>query len=197
MTKEEIKNKLKKAGYSVADDCSVITVYIGRDESIKNTVKKLKELFEKWNYDSSFSVKQRKSDDGKIVDRDAEDSDYSDEDVFSDMKGVSDEEDASYDEVMSDAQDTSYDEEMSDVQDASADPKSGKRAKTKKTEAIDKKGAKQALYEDPEEDTEDTGLLDDDDDDTLSGIEIDEEDMDMLLNEESIEFSLEDFGLGF
>ena len=45
--------------------------------------------------------------------------------------------------------------------------------------------------------SDDEGFLDDDDEDSLSDIKIDEDDMDMLLNEESIQFSLEDFGMNF
>lgn len=59
-TREEAKAKLRKAGYSVVDDNSVLTVIIAEDVSVKNTVKNVKELLTKIEYSASFGVRQHK-----------------------------------------------------------------------------------------------------------------------------------------
>ena len=58
ISKDEAKAKIKKAGYNVSVDGSLLTVIIEPGKSIKNTVKELKELFLKIDYNMSFSVKQ-------------------------------------------------------------------------------------------------------------------------------------------
>ena len=58
ISKEEAKAALKKAGYNVVDDNSVITVLIKEDQSIKKVVGKVRELLLGMDYHSSFGVKQ-------------------------------------------------------------------------------------------------------------------------------------------
>ena len=77
ITKEEAKSGLRKAGYNVVDDNSVITVLIREGENIKKTVAGVRELLIKMDYHASFGVKQE-----EFFDEEDEDPDNS----FSDIK---------------------------------------------------------------------------------------------------------------
>ena len=58
ITKEEAKSGLRKAGYYVVDDNSVITVLIQANGNLKKTVSDVRELLYGMDYHASFSVKQ-------------------------------------------------------------------------------------------------------------------------------------------
>ena len=58
ITKEEAKSGLRKAGYYVVDDNSVITVLIQGNANLKKTVSDVRELLYGMDYHASFSVKQ-------------------------------------------------------------------------------------------------------------------------------------------
>lgn len=139
ISKDEAKAKIKKAGYNVSVDGSLLTVIIEPGKSIKNTVKELKELFLKIDYNMSFSVKQSSlagNTDTDNVDEidEAEASDEIDSvDIGSSEKDVNEEKDF-------------FDDEDD-------------------LEEVDEK------------------------------LKLDNYDMDMILNESSMQFSLEDFGM--
>jgi hypothetical protein len=58
ISKEEAKAGLRKAGYNVVDDNSVITVLIKGTDQMKKTVSAVRELLLKMDYHASFSVRQ-------------------------------------------------------------------------------------------------------------------------------------------
>ena len=58
ITKEEAKSGLRKAGYYVVDDNSVITVLIQPGANMKKTVSDVRELLYGMDFHASFSVKQ-------------------------------------------------------------------------------------------------------------------------------------------
>jgi len=58
ISKEEAKAGLRKAGYCVVEDNSVITVLIKETDQMKKTVSAVRELLLKMNYHASFSVRQ-------------------------------------------------------------------------------------------------------------------------------------------
>ena len=58
ISKEEAKSGLRKAGYYVVDDNSVITVLIQANANLKKTVSDVRELLYGMDYHASFSVKQ-------------------------------------------------------------------------------------------------------------------------------------------
>ncbi len=60
MTKEEAKQKLRKSGYNVVEDNSVVTVYISPEKSMKNAIRDVKEKLYSWGYNASFGIKQHK-----------------------------------------------------------------------------------------------------------------------------------------
>jgi len=167
MTKEEAKLKLRKDGYQVVDDNSVVTVIISSETSLKNIVKDVKTKLASWGYEASFAVKQHKGElSADSADEEKDEVDYIDEES----------------------------EEILDEVEATGEEPVAEEAKpAKKTPAA--KASKKESTKDSNSDDE--GFLDDDDEDSLSDIKIDEDDMDMLLNEESIQFSLEDFGMNF
>ncbi len=152
MTKDEAKIKLRKEGYNVVDDNSVVTVLIAADASISKTVKEVEAKLKACGYEASFAVKQ-------VADG-------------SDIRAEEDKDDAP-----GDLEDTAIDqetEESEDTVDIASEDKD-----TEVTEASDK-SADNADETDPD----DHGYLDD-------------EDSDMLLTEEAVQFSLDDFGLDF
>lgn len=166
MTKEEAKLKLRKDGYQVVDDNSVVTVIISSETSLKNIVKDVKTKLASWGYEASFAVKQHKGElSADSADEEKDEVDYIDEES----------------------------EEMLDEVEATGEETVAEEKATKKAPAA--KASKKENTKDSNSDDE--GFLDDDDEDSLSDIKIDEDDMDMLLNEESIQFSLEDFGMNF
>ncbi len=154
MTKDEAKLKLRKEGYNVVDDNSVVTVLIAEDVSVSKTVKDVEAKLKALGYEASFAVKQVA--DGSTIQ--TEESDDTDE--------------AALDEAV----DTEQDAETE------ADPDEAAAAgEVSMTKASDKTGG---ADDSDDSDSDDTGYLDD-------------EDSDMLLTEDAVQFSLDDFGLDF
>ncbi len=60
MEKTEAVNKLKKAGYQVQFDSSIVTVLLEKNTSLTQEIKKLKAYFKEIGYDASFCIKQQK-----------------------------------------------------------------------------------------------------------------------------------------
>jgi len=58
MEKTEAVNKLKKAGYQVQFDSSVVTVLLEKKANVTQEIKKLKSYLQEIGYDASFGVKQ-------------------------------------------------------------------------------------------------------------------------------------------
>ena len=158
MTKEEAKQKLRKSGYNVVEDNSVVTVFISPETNMKNAIRDIKEKLYAWGYNASFGVKQHKG--------------------AEDMATEEAREEILEDEMI---------EEEAEVEvQAEAEAEAVVAAPAKDTlEAPAKVEATKAPAEESSDST-------DDDDEWF-----DEEDSDMLLTEESIQFSLEDFGLDF
>lgn len=157
MTKDEARHKLRKEGYNVVDDNSVVTVLIPADASVKKTVTEIEAKLKAMGYDASFAVKQvadgvvMESDDGL---NDQDESDVADIDIDADETGVSAE-----DEDQSSDNDAASSEEGSD---------------------------------DSAEDAGDTA-----DSEESEPEYFDDDDSDMLLTEDAVQFSLDDFGLDF
>lgn len=156
MTKEEAKQKLRKSGYNVVDDNSVVTVVISADSSMKNAIKDIKDKLNSWGFNSSFGIRQH--------------------------KGVI--EGAEMDET-----DEALDMELDDENEEIAEEEIENQ---KKTDAILTNDVE--VTDTTSADKSATVESDDSEDDDEY---YDEEDSDMLLTEESIQFSLEDFGLDF
>ena len=153
MTKDEAKHKLRKEGYNVVDDNSVVTVLIPVDASVAKTVKEIEDKLKAYGYEASFAVKQVA--DGKAMESASADS----------------EDDLPLDES---------DENISDA-DENTDA-------TKESEA--------PALDVPEANSGDDKPGKEED----NGGEIeyfDEDDSDMLLTEEAVQFSLDDFGLDY
>ena len=165
MTKEEARQKLKKSGYNVIDDNSVVTVVIDPEVSIKNALKDVKSKLNAWGYDASFGIRQLKG----AKDMGTGDS-LADSEEDINVSGTDDL------EVVSD---NSVEEKMPGVIDDD------------KSENV--KNEVKSSQENSNADDASEGETDSLDDDEY----YDEEDSDMLLTEESIQFSLEDFGLDF
>lgn len=157
ISKDEAKAKLRKAGYSVVDDNSVITILVPEKTNIKNVVKNVKELFLKNDYQASFGVRQTSSA------LDTNDEMLEDETELEDS-GI----------------DTDEDIDSTVVALGEKTTKSKTSSKKK-----DKKDSEDDFFDDEDENPENSD----------SSITLDEFDMDMLLNEESVQFSLEDFGM--
>ena len=62
MEKTEAVNKLKKAGYQVQFDSSVVTVLLEKNKNFTQEIKKLRAYLMEIGYDASFGVKQTKDD---------------------------------------------------------------------------------------------------------------------------------------
>ena len=62
MEKTEAVNRLKKAGYQVQFDSSVVTVLLEKRANITQEIKKIKSYLQEIGYDASFGVKQMKDD---------------------------------------------------------------------------------------------------------------------------------------
>ena len=159
VSKEEAKNKLRKAGYSLAGDNAVITVLVPEGTNIKNVVKNVKEIFVKIGYEASFGVRQTSSD---IAENDGE----------VDKEYVNDEEEL-------------VEEPLEEVLTKPITEKIEKKLSRKKEEKTPVKKEETDFFDDEDEDLENVD----------SKIELDALDMDMLLNEDNIQFSLEDFGM--
>lgn len=160
MTKEEAKSRLRKAGYTVSDDNSVVTVIISPDKAVKGVVKEVRDMLKSYGYEASFAVRQLRDATGHISD--ATDAAGSDEDAM-DAVYTHDEETASIDVPVGDS-----DEDKDDKAD-----------KDDSTSVIDEKAG------------EDTGEAKDDID------YFDDDDSDMILTEDAVQFSLDDFGLDY
>ncbi len=160
MTKEEAKSRLRKAGYTVSDDNSVVTVIISPDKAVKGVVKEVRDMLKSYGYEASFAVRQLRDATGHISD--ATDAAGTDEDAM-DAVYTHDEETASADVPVGDA-----DEDKDDKAD-----------KDDSTGVIDEKAG------------EDTGEAKDDID------YFDDDDSDMILTEDAVQFSLDDFGLDY
>ena len=61
MEKTEAANRLKKAGYQVQFDSSVVTVILPPKAHSNQEIKKLKSFLTEIGYNSSFAVRQNKS----------------------------------------------------------------------------------------------------------------------------------------
>lgn len=191
ITKEEAKNKLKKAGYNVVDDNSVLTILVSENTSIKNTVKAVKELFLKIDYQASFGIKQHS---GAIEETHSEmneqDEEESEETIELAIEELSDDDIVDSEEKLSEVE-----KEEAVVEKKKPSKKDNSKATTKtatktktKTENKTKKD-KEVLEEDDYLDEEDENF------DDIDNVKLDDLDLDMMLNEDSVQFSLEDFGL--
>lgn len=191
ITKEEAKNKLKKAGYNVVDDNSVLTILVSENTSIKNTVKAVKELFLKIDYQASFGIKQHS---GAIEETHSEmneqDEEESEETIELAIEELSDDDIVDSEEKLSEVE-----KEEAVVEKKKPSKKDNSKAVTKtatktknKTENKTKKD-KEVLEEDDYLDEEDENF------DDIDNVKLDDLDLDMMLNEDSVQFSLEDFGL--
>ena len=233
ISKEEAREKIKKAGYNVVDDNSVLTILIPEKASVKNTVKAVKELLLKIDYQASFGVKQHsKSNEEMMADSEADlstdiETDFIENetpDIEADFveNGMTDidadlneeamgwkttvekksDEKASLAEKKS-GEKASLAEKKSDEKASLVEKKSDEKASlaekksAKKTSPIEKTSVKKTPEKvEVKEETEEDDFLDDEDESFDEGsISLDDYDMDMMLNEKSIQFSLEDFGL--
>ncbi len=167
MTKEEAKQKLKKKGYKVSEDNSVVTVLVAPGVSMKNTIKDVKEKLSVWGYESSFSVRQSKG--AENTEEIAEES--ADESVA----------DAYEPDADAGALKEAVKESGTTKEKQGKEYEVVKSAAAKASEEVPKTAAAKASKEVP----------------TTEDEYFDEEDSDMLLTESSIQFSLEDFGLDF
>lgn len=197
ITKEDAINKLKKAGYNVVDEDSVITIIISEKSSIKNTVKSVKELFLKIDYQASFGVKQHSgavnestgdADDIQSGDFEAEEADGSFEDDSDDN-----------DEEISGSVTEESEEPAEENVEANIPAKkpAKKNGETSKSGGKKSSGAKKTSKTKNENNDDNEEFFDDEDEglDDVSTIKLDDLDMDMMLNGDSVQFSLEDFGL--
>ena len=62
MEKTEAVSKLKKAGYQVQFDSSVVTVLLSKKINVTQEIKKIKAYLNEIGYDASFGIKQLKED---------------------------------------------------------------------------------------------------------------------------------------
>ena len=62
MEKTEAVSRLKKAGYQVQFDSSVVTVLLDKRANVNQEIKKLKSYFQEIGYDASFGIKHLKDD---------------------------------------------------------------------------------------------------------------------------------------
>lgn len=184
ISKEEAKARLKKAGYSVVDDNSVLTIVIPEKGNIKNTVKAVKELFLKIDYNASFGVKQSVNG----GESSAEDS-IEDEDNFG--QGGLNDDNSLNDNLLDISADDVHVVDASEAKEITETEK--KVAKSKSSNISSKQIANKENM--PGKDEEDYFDEEDDLDSEGTDINLNSLDMDMLLNEDSIQFSLEDFGM--
>lgn len=71
MEKTEAVSKLKKAGYQVLFDSSVVSVVISSGSNLNQEIKKLRAFLQEIGYDASFGIKQIKA----LPEREKQDSD--------------------------------------------------------------------------------------------------------------------------
>ena len=60
ISKDEVNQKLRKMGYQVAEDSSVVTVLILSSVPLKSAIKDIKNKLSEMEYTASFGVKQYK-----------------------------------------------------------------------------------------------------------------------------------------
>ena len=72
MEKIEAVNKLKKAGYQVQFDSSVVTVLLSKRLNVTQEIKKIKSFLNEIGYDASFGIKQLKEESSLISEHDVE-----------------------------------------------------------------------------------------------------------------------------
>lgn len=60
IAKAEVLQKLKKMGMVVADDASIVTVFLPKDISFETGLKDVRKKLEELGYEASFCVKQSK-----------------------------------------------------------------------------------------------------------------------------------------
>ena len=178
MTKEEAKQKLKKSGYNVIDDNSVVTVVIAPEMSIKNAIKDVKAKLNMWGYESSFGIKQLKGATEFETAEETQDETDADDIIDDSAVGIN--------AATVDLADAENEKEEDDA--IISKKKSSERKKTK-TDKVDNKTDN--VDSDSDSSSDNSAYFDEEDE------YYDEEDSDMLLTEESIQFSLEDFGLDF
>ncbi len=158
MTKDEAKIRLRKEGYNVVDDNSVVTVLITPDTSLKNTVKEVESKLKALGYDASFSVRQV--------------ADAAMSEAHKASEGPAAEDDIEEEIIGNESEPESAGDDSPEV-----------------PEAAD---------EGVEDKKDDDGDGDGDDNSGGSVIEyFDDEDSDMILTEDAVQFSLDDFGLNF
>lgn len=68
MEKAEAAERLKKAGYQVQFDSSIMTVVLGPKENTGQTIKKLRTFFKEIGYDASFGIRQAKNEPAALPD---------------------------------------------------------------------------------------------------------------------------------
>ncbi len=61
MTKDEARQKLKKMGYQVVEDSSVVQVRIPMNTSVLMTTEKIRKILAEAGYEASFGVRQVKN----------------------------------------------------------------------------------------------------------------------------------------
>ena len=66
MEKTEAVSKLKKAGYQVQFDSSVVTVLLDKKANVTQEIKKLKSYLQEIGYNASFGVKQTKEEELEV-----------------------------------------------------------------------------------------------------------------------------------
>ena len=62
MEKTEAAGKLKKAGYQVQFDSSVVTVLLSKKSNMTSEIKKIRAFLREHGYQASFGVRQMKED---------------------------------------------------------------------------------------------------------------------------------------
>ncbi len=157
MTKEEAKNKLRKAGYQVVDDNSVVTVLLPKDMPFKATLNEIRKKLSDAGYKASFSVRQLK-DGEQAVKENAED----DTNLPADI-----------------------DEEVMEADSALTEDAVTPEPDEAVNEAI--RGEEDPIVSGSSEE-EETARTDD---------AQDADDSSMILSADAVQFSLDDFGLGF
>lgn len=165
ISKEEAKAKLRKAGYSVVDDNAVVTVLVSEKSNIKNIVKDVKELLLKADYNASFGIKQTNASLEDSSEESVDEIDVIDVDS-SDSNSL-----------------TAIDD--NDNSDTIKEEAPKKKETSKRVKKAQKKEESEEFFDDEDDDIEGAS----------SEINLDAFDMDMLLNEDSVQFSLEDFGM--
>ena len=164
MTKEEAKNKLRKMGYHVGEDNSVVTVLLPKDVPFKSTLADVRKKLTEIGYKASFCVRQLKDGEQPASEEDRESEALQAETYDGDT--IPDEDES--DEIATDVTENSdYENNDSTAGSDTADPDA-----------------------EPEE-----GFVNDSTED-MNGSDVFGDGEDMILTEDAVQFSLDDFGLG-